>query len=66
LSATARSFIFIWLAMLAKPQPIAVDVFWTVVLSAAALAVLLAAGRVLCRWYRDGTVRTFMRPAFFA
>jgi hypothetical protein len=47
--AAAAAAIFIWLAMLAKPQPIAVDVFWTVVLSAAALAVLLAAGRVLWR-----------------
>jgi drug/metabolite transporter (DMT)-like permease len=47
--AVAAAGIFVWLAALAKPQSLPLNIFWTVTLSAATLAILFAAGLVLWR-----------------
>jgi hypothetical protein len=44
--------VFVWLALQAQRQPIAVDVFWLAVLSAASMAALLGGGWLL--WRRTG------------
>jgi drug/metabolite transporter (DMT)-like permease len=49
LVAAGASGLLVWLALLVKPQPVPIDPFWTVVLIAATLAVLVVGGFALWR-----------------
>ena len=46
--------IFVWLATVARPQPLAVNPFWALILIAAALAFLVGTGLLLWRRTRFG------------